>query len=335
MPHGSSAAPGWFVKVINEVIKGLANMAAYLDDVSVFDLDPATHVLNIKELFKQLRKDNRKLTPSTANSGATDSEMRPSVSKVASLNNMPIPKDLRLLRPLLVGLSYCRKFPAKRIRPITPLLKQGVNYLSTPAMQTINLLEERLVPPVLVYPDWDAVTDYSRPFLFYCDASIDGFGATLEPKQKQGSIRPIVFISHATLESERHWTPLDLEAGSIVGSIKRLRGCLWGISFRICSDHKALESRAKVAEHNPRVRRWLEFIAAYRHTLEYRKCTANRNADFLSRLPMPASEDDRSGRGRLTPSQEEGTRAVYSGSSEGSRDHCAQTNSIASSQPWK
>ena len=47
MSQGSNAAPGWFVKVINEVIKGLANMAAYLDDVIVFDSDPSTHVLSL------------------------------------------------------------------------------------------------------------------------------------------------------------------------------------------------------------------------------------------------------------------------------------------------
>ena len=42
----------------------------------------------------------------------------------------------------------------------------------------------------------------------------------------------------------------------------------------------------------------------YRCTLEYRKGTANGNADLLSRLLLPASEDDRSGRSRLMPSDE-------------------------------
>ena len=86
----------------------------------------------------------------------------------------------------------------------------------------------------MVYPDWDAVADNSRPFLLYCNASVDGFGATLEQGQKDGSIRPIVFIS-----------------------IKRLRRFLWGTTVRIFSDNKALESLARVAEHNPRVQRWL------------------------------------------------------------------------------
>ena len=40
MPQGSSEAPGGFVKVINEVIKGLDRVAAYLDDVIVFDAIP-------------------------------------------------------------------------------------------------------------------------------------------------------------------------------------------------------------------------------------------------------------------------------------------------------
>ena len=63
--------------------------------------------------------------------------------------------------------------------------------------------------------------------------------------------------------------PLDLEAGSIVWSIKRLRGYLWGTNVRFFSDHKALESLDKIAEHNPRVQRWLEFLTAHNSTLEY------------------------------------------------------------------
>ena len=72
MPQGSSAAPGWFVKVVNEGIEGLANVTAYLDGVIIFDPGPAAHVLNIKELSKQLRKHNLKLSPSQAKSGDTD-----------------------------------------------------------------------------------------------------------------------------------------------------------------------------------------------------------------------------------------------------------------------
>ena len=79
----------------------------------------------------------------------------------------------------------------------------------------------------------------------------------LEQEQPDGSIRPIVFISHATLDNERSWPPFDVEAWSIVRTIKRLRGYLWSTNIRIYSDHKALENIAKVTEHNAGVQRWL------------------------------------------------------------------------------
>ena len=46
-----------------------------------------------------------------------------------------------------------------------------------------ELLAELSAPPVLVYPKWDAVTDNSRPFIYYCYASVDGVGATLEQRK--------------------------------------------------------------------------------------------------------------------------------------------------------
>ena len=58
MPQGSSASPGWFVKVINEVIKDLKQVMAYLDDVIVFDSDPIAHVQTIRSLFERLRQHN-------------------------------------------------------------------------------------------------------------------------------------------------------------------------------------------------------------------------------------------------------------------------------------
>ena len=139
-----------------------------------------------------------------------------------------------------------------------------------------EILAELAAPPILVFPDWDAVADGSRPFHVYCDARIDGFGAELEQEERDGSVRPIAYISRATLDSKGHWTPLDLEAGNIVWSIKRLRGYLWGTKFCICSDHKALENIGKVGDHNARVLRWLEFLTAFDYTLEYRKAPTER-----------------------------------------------------------
>ena len=148
-----------------------------------------------------------------------------------------------------------------------------------------EILAELAAPPNFIFSGWITVGDFSRPFHAYCDACIDGSGAALEQEQPDGSVRPIAYISHVTLDSERHWTPVDLEAGSIVWTIKRLRGHLWGTKFRIFADRKAPESIGKVGNHNARVQRWLEFLTPFEYTLAYRKGSANGNADFLSRLP--------------------------------------------------
>ena len=66
------------------------------------------------------------------------------------------------------------------------------------------LLADLAAPPMLVFPDWDAVIDKSQPFRLHCDASTDGLGATLKQEQTDGSIRPIVYISRTTLANERN-----------------------------------------------------------------------------------------------------------------------------------
>ena len=95
---------------------------------------------------------------------------------------------------------------SKRIRSIASFLKKGVKFLFTPAMKTIlrRLLAELAAPPALAFTDWDALEDDFRTFRVYCDATIDGFGATLEKEQPDGSVRSIVYVIHATLDSERH-----------------------------------------------------------------------------------------------------------------------------------
>ncbi|CAB1099916.1 unnamed protein product [Ectocarpus sp. CCAP 1310/34] len=310
MPQGANASPSWFVKVINRVVHGLERVLAYLDDVICFDEEPLGHVLNLIEFFKRLRQYNLKLSPGKGRVGATHPNflghtispvgVSPDGVKVRALTHMPPPTNVKQLRSLLGGLSYYRKFLknlATKVRPLNSLLKQGVPFKYTPGMVMVvkTLLSELARPPTLDFPDWAAIEDNSRPLRLCSDACIDGFGASMKQEPLDDSVRPIVYISRATLPAERNWTVLDLEAGGIVWAIKRLRGYLWSTKFIIYSDHKALESIGKVGEHNASVQRWLEFLSNFIYTLKYRKGSANGNADFLSRLPLPAQDTDKTG----------------------------------------
>ena len=80
-----------------------------------------------------------------------------------------MPRDLKQVRALLGGVGYYRKFLldlSKRIRLITSLLRKGVKFEFTPAMEVIvrEIITELAAPPIFVFPDCDAVADGSRPW---------------------------------------------------------------------------------------------------------------------------------------------------------------------------
>ena len=219
VPQSSSVSPGWFVKVINDVTKDMKQVAAYLDDVIVFDSDPVEHVRTIRSLFERLRKHNLNISPSKTRLGATDANvlghsispegLRSNAEKVSAWTNMPMPTSAKQVRAIMVGVNYYCNFLhdlLKRLRPITALRRKGVKFAFTPAMEMLvrEILAELTTSPVLVFPDWDAVADGTRPFHVYCDAFIDGFGAALEQEQMNSSIKPIAYIRRATVDSERY-----------------------------------------------------------------------------------------------------------------------------------
>ena len=208
---------------------------------------------------------------------------------------MPMPTDIKQLRSLLGGLSYYRKFlpsMTHHIRSVMALLKKGAAFEFTSSMEDTvrTLLAELAAPPILVFPGWDAVVDTSRPFRLHCDASTTGLGATLEQEQPDGSIRPIVYISRATLDNEQNWTPMELEARCVVWSIRRLRRYLFGVYFLVFTDHQGLQQICKIGEINPRVQRWMEFfrpITSASPIDEDKKTLTPTSSPACPSLPLP------------------------------------------------
>ena len=93
---------------------------------------------------------------------------------------------------------------------------------------------------------------------------------------------------------------MELEAGCVVWSIRRLRRYLFGVYFLVFTDHQCLQQICKIGETKPRIQRWMEFLSAYNFRLTYRRGQQNANADFLSRLPLPPIAEDISGASALT-----------------------------------
>ena len=69
---------------------------------------------------------------------------------------------------LVITVSSC--LMAYHIRPVTALLKKGAAFEFASAVEDTvrTLLAELAAPPILVFPDWDAFIDTSRPLRLHC-----------------------------------------------------------------------------------------------------------------------------------------------------------------------
>ena len=73
-------------------------------------------------------------------------------------------KDVKQVRALICGINYyriCLPDLSKKLCPINSLLRKGVTFLFTPAMEKLvrEILAELATPTILFFPDWDAVAD--------------------------------------------------------------------------------------------------------------------------------------------------------------------------------
>ena len=213
------------------VTSDLDSIRMYFDDAIGSDDSPITLVAHLAAFFASLRLYNLKLSPNNTRIGAACVEflghiisqdgVRSNDDNIAALTRMPMPRDIKQLRSLLGGLSYYRNFlpnMAKRVRPITALLQE----------------ESRLV----------LLSQWKRPFAPYSWNSqlhrylSSPIGTLLSIN---GIISPIVYISRATLTNKRNWPPMELEAGCVVWSIRRLHRYLSSAFFLIYTDHECLQ----------------------------------------------------------------------------------------------
>ena len=315
VPQGLSSSPGWFHSVMARVCDGLERVRLFIDDVIVFSRDGAEHVRDLERFFERMVKFNLKLAPKKTNLGVkvvtflghqvTAEGIGPDPGKVRPMREVPMPTNVSQLRSLLGSLSYYRKFlknMSAKLKPINAMLKKGAKFAFTADHVAVvrKMMDILSGPEVLAFPCYEGAISGERPFRLTADASISGLGAVIEQEQRDGSIRPLCFLSRSTFPNETRWSPTELEAGAIVWAIKKNRTLFYGIPFEVYSDHQPLRNLGSLAEKNNRVQRWYDFLSAYTYELKYRPGRENANADMMSRLPLPATKEDEAPDVRLT-----------------------------------
>ena len=104
----------------------------------------------------------------------------------------------------------------------------------------------------------------------------------------------IACVNQETLNSENHWTPLDLETGSIVCPSKRLRDFF---GHQSSAYSPATRHGRALAKWGPTTHESSCSLSSSPYSISHSSTangSANGNADFLARWPEPATGNDHS-----------------------------------------
>ena len=296
MPFGLTNAPATFQRLMNRVFAGLLNnfVLVYIDDIVVFSKTTEQHFEHLQIVFDRLRKAGLRLKIKKCKLFQTQIDflghtvsakgIQPDSSKVKAILEWPRPTTVKELQSFLGIINYYRRFIkdlAKIASPLYQLTKKGREYTWTNECQSaFDTLRQALISePIMRAPDM------SKPFILITDASKTGLGAVLsQVNELDGRDHAISYISRTLTAAERNYSVTQLECLAVVWAVRTFRPYIHGQKFTIITDHSAL--RWLFGQPNPsgRLARWIESMMEHNYTVEYRRGTANGNADALSRM---------------------------------------------------
>jgi transposase InsO family protein len=292
MAFGLNNAPATYQRCIDVVLMGLKGIdcLVYLDDIICFSATMEEHAEKLQHIFERLEKANFKIQPEKC-VFATDTVeylghictpdgIRPDPKKVKAVNEYPVPKTVKEIRSFLGLVGYYRRHIkdfAEMAKPLTILTKKEVPFVWTDEQQKafVCLRQKLSTEPLLIYPD------FSQPFIVACDASTKAVGAVLS-QMRDGAERPVAYCSRQLNNAESKYSTTELELLAFLFATKQFRVYLFGHTFKVYTDHRALKWLLNLQDPSSRLTRWAVKLSEYDFIIEHRAGTQMKHADALS-----------------------------------------------------
>ncbi|XP_031432706.1 uncharacterized protein K02A2.6-like [Clupea harengus] len=312
LPFGVSSAPAIFQRTMESLLQGLPRVAVYLDDILLTGRDIVEHLSTLDEVLGRLKEAGLRLRRSKCAflqdqveylGHKIDAEgLHPVQSKVTAIEEAPPPTTVTELKAYLGLLNYYNKFLpnlATRLAPLHRLLRKDIQWTWKKEQEDAFCLSKQLLKSAKVLAHYSA----DKELVLACDASPYGVGAVLSHIMEDGSEKPIGFMSRTLTPAEKlqrrcaRYSQLDKEGLAIIFGIKRFHKYIYGRRFTISTDHKPLislfhEKKPVPQMGSPRVQRWAILLRAYEYNMVYKPGKDHANADALSRLPLPHTEEE-------------------------------------------
>lgn len=297
MPFGLANAPAVFQRTINKVLGNLryGSALAYMDDILVPSIDFASGLASLREVLISLKEAGLTLRLKKCcffmekvdylGHEISSEGVQPGSRKTDAVSNFPTPTNVHTVRQFLGLASYFRKYIngfATIARPLTSLTKKDMAFVWKEEQQTsFKTLKEKLATrPLLAIYDSELATEV------HTDASKIGIGGILLQRQKDNSLRPVMYYSRQTTKEEQRYHSYELETLAVVNSLKQFRVYLVGIYFTVITDCNAIRTTLTKRDLIPRIGRWWLSIQEFTFDIKYRPGHRMAHADALSRNPV-------------------------------------------------
>jgi transposase InsO family protein len=298
MPFGLTNAPSTFQKLMNEIFSEALDsyVVVYLDDILVYSKDSNAHEKHLESVFSILSSNGLHVKETKCffylsrieflGFVVEGGQVSVDAVKVRAIENLKRPYSIRDVRAFLGMTGFYRRFIqgyASIALPLTSLLAHDSSFeWSFRHECSFQQLKKALTTaPILTLPV------FTKPFTVTCDASGEAISGVLsQPTHDSASV--IAYESRKLTAQEKKYAIYELELLAIVHSLKVWRCYLEGQQFVVFTDHAALKYLKTQKVVSKRVSRWLDFIASFDFSIEYKPGKANVVADALTRLESNA-----------------------------------------------
>ncbi|XP_064463435.1 uncharacterized protein LOC135374389 [Ornithodoros turicata] len=285
-------------RFIDNIIRGLPFVYAYMDDLLVASRSPAEHEHHLRALFTRLQQSGIIINAAKSEFGVGELDflghhvnsqgIMPLPSRVAAIQDFPQPVSVTKLRQFLGPVNFYRRFVpscAAKLSPLEALLctkrsKHSVLVWTPEAAAAFQAIKQAIVSSSLLFhPQHDAPTS------IMVDASSTAVGAVLQ-QRISGAWRPLAFFSRKMKPLETRYSAFGRELLAIYLTVKHFRHFLEGRQFTVFTDHKPLvyAFSSCSTSYTPRETRHLAFISEFTTDVQHISGADNVVADALSRV---------------------------------------------------
>ena len=297
--YGLTVMPSEFQKLMDLTLASINSVFVYIDDILIVTKGTKQqHMNKVREVLKILDNANLQLKAEKCvvaqesiewlGYKLTRTGISPVNAKSQGISERLRPTNLKQLRSFLGAVNQFNKFIPNLAAisfPFRSSLKRDADWTWNSDHETAFKRINEEIKKVVELSHFKR----NQEIRIICDASKQGLGAVLQQIQNNGEWKPICFASRFLTNFEAKYSINELELLVIVWAVEHFKNYVYGVKFKIISDHKALMTVLKPNRGNKtfssRLTRWVDRLLPFEFEVVHVAGRTLGMADYLSRHP--------------------------------------------------